>query len=445
MSFSTDKQTLDDLNIFDRHGADSIFNIYNRCATRGGAAVMEEMFRYPLSNTEAINRRSSIIAYFASNPIDFPFQHAHVDAVEGYLANTDERTKLVTEDNSLGKKLSNILTMDVTTMQIHKGITAMAELVKCMNKFIGTLQIKEADNYIPELKQIEALLLIPVFANLLETSAKINPAMMVKLDELLRFRNRETINKLLGYISQLDVYISTGRVARERKFSFAVALAKGQRIAEIAGFYHPLVEHAVPNSIRITPERNVIFLTGANMAGKSTLMKSLSISLYLAHMGFPIAAESMRFSVLDGLYTTINLPDNLGMGASHFYSEVLRVKKIATELRVKNLFVLFDELFRGTNVKDAAEATIAVAEAFAQKKHSIFILSTHIIEAGAELMKRCGNIRFVYMPTRMQANKPVYAYTLEEGITEDRHGMIIINNEKILEILESGKKEYNEY
>src|SRR4029077_21052459 len=110
-----------------------------------------------------------------------------------------------------------------------------------------------------------------------------------------------------------------------------------------------------------TPDSNVLFLTGANMAGKATVMKSLGIVLFLARMGFPVAASSMEFSVLDGIYTTINLPDNLGMGASHFYAEVLRVKKVAQELSTgKKLCVLFNELFRATNVKDAIEATIAI-------------------------------------------------------------------------------------
>jgi DNA mismatch repair protein MutS len=168
-------------------------------------------------------------------------------------------------------------------------------------------------------------------------------------------------------------------------------------------------------------------------------MKSLSVALYLAHMGFPVAAQKMEFSVLDGIYTTINLPDNLGMGASHFYAEVLRVKKMAQELsQGKNLFILFDELFRGTNVKDACEATIACTAGFAKKRNSIFVVSTHIIEAGEVLRERCDNINFVYLPTRMEGSRPVYTYTLEKGITADRHGMIIINNEGILEILKAG-------
>jgi len=157
------------------------------------------------------------------------------------------------------------------------------------------------------------------------------------------------------------------------------------------------------------------------------------------HAGFPVPARRMEFSVLDGIYTTINLPDNLGMGASHFYAEVLRVKKVAAALgQGRRLFVIFDELFRGTNVKDAYEATVALTSAFARRRDSFFVISTHIIEAGEVLTAEDAGIRPLYLPTRMKGNQPVYTYQLEEGITADRHGMIIINNEGIPEMLRRG-------
>ncbi len=180
----------------------------------------------------------------------------------------------------------------------------------------------------------------------------------------------------------------------------------------------------------------MVFLTGANMAGKSTFMKTFSIAVYLAHMGFPVPAKGMRFSIQNGMFTTINLADNLNLGLSHFYSEVSRVKKVAESVNQNDrLIVVFDELFRGTNVKDAYDATIAVADAFAGKRNCTFIISTHIIEAGEELKKLRDNIKFLYLPTVMEGNVPRYTYQVEEGITGDRHGMVIINNEKILEIL----------
>ncbi|HVK46586.1 MAG TPA: hypothetical protein VM488_02050, partial [Pseudobacter sp.] len=105
----------------------------------------------------------------------------------------------------------------------------------------------------------------------------------------------------------------------------------------------------------------------------------------------------------------------------------------------KALFVVFDELFRGTNVKDAHEGTVAITHAFAGKKNSLFLISSHIVEA-SDALKQKPNIGFHYLPTRMNGTVPEYTYTLEEGITDDRHGMIIIRNEGILETLKNGKK-----
>jgi DNA mismatch repair ATPase MutS len=268
---------------------------------------------------------------------------------------------------------------------------------------------------------------------------KLSQSQLSFYDALLRFRHREAIQLLLRRLYLLDACISVARVAKEKGFSFPRAISRQQLTLMLKGVFHPMVKGAIPNDISADGNSNIIFLTGANMAGKSTLMKSISLALYLAHMGFPVPAAEMVFSVLDGVYTTINLPDNLGMGASHFYSEVMRVKKMAQEIKGdKRLFVLFDELFRGTNVRDAYEGTIAITEGFALRKNAFFVLSTHITEAGAVLKEKCSNIQFIFMPTEMKGETPVYPYKLRTGITDDRHGMVILRNEGVLEILENG-------
>lgn len=440
MLFTTDKQTIEDLNIFGKHGSDSVYTIFNRCTTRGGAAILEDMFRYPLNDEIAINKRSGIIKYFSTAGIDFPFAIENFDAIEQYLGNTDERTKLSAQVNSVSKKLGDLIGVDAETSEIFKGIKAIIELLRSWNKLINALKLSADDFYLTEAIVIKELLAIPTFHPILnEVASKLSHTKMEECDLIFRFSHRRALQQLLSHTYYLDVYLSIARVASERNFAFANARARNLHHLRIEGIKHPQVENAVANSIDITSESNVIFLTGANMAGKSTFMKSLSICLFLAHMGFPVSARSMEFSVLDGIYTTINLPDDLGIGASHFYAEVLRVKKVANELaQDKSLFVVFDELFRGTNVKDAYDATIALTGAFATKRNSIFLISTHIIEAGVELKKQRANIRFVYLPTKMNGAKPVYTYTLKEGITDDRHGMIIIKNEGILDILEKG-------
>ena len=227
-------------------------------------------------------------------------------------------------------------------------------------------------------------------------------------------------------------------MAEEHSFVFAKAYPPGDNILKIEGLYHPLLDHPIPNSIAIDATHNVVFLTGANMAGKSTFMKSFGIVVYLAHMGFPVPVKAMEFSVQNGMCTTINLPDNMNLGYSHFYAEVQRLKKVAEQVgRTGNLVIVFDELFRGTNVKDAHEATVEVMKAFAEKRNCIFMISTHIIEAGNDLKKACDNIKYVYLPTVMKDGKPSYTYTITEGITDDRHGMMIVNNEHIIDILKS--------
>lgn len=442
MLFTTDQQTLDDLNIFGKHGSDSVYQIFNRTSTRGGAVILEEMFRYPLSDAQAINRRSGMIRHLAITKTVFPFSPADFDAIQPYLENTDERTKLSAQEHSVGQKLGNLIAVDAITGAIHSGITSLVALLKAMEGFITALDLPAYHPYAPDKEAIALLLaeadLKPVFS--LPAKTKLNKALFIEFDVLFRFRHRELIKKIMKYSYELDVYISVAKIATERNFVFPKALPKDQHLLRLNEVYHPQVKNAIANTIEVSPQGNVIFLTGANMAGKSTFMKSVTIALYLAHMGFPIAAAAMEFSVLDGIYTTINLPDDLGMGASHFYAEVLRAKKVANELISKNLFIVFDELFRGTNVKDACEATIAFTEAFAKKRNSMFVISTHIIEAGEVLKEKCDNINFVYLPTRMDGNLPVYTYKLEQGLTADRHGMIIINNEGILDILKHGLK-----
>jgi len=176
------------------------------------------------------------------------------------------------------------------------------------------------------------------------------------------------------------------------------------------------------------------------MAGKSSLLKSIGIAIYLSQLGFPVPAKSMRTSAFKGLITTINLADDIEQGHSHFYKEVLRVKHVAEKLnQSKDIFVIFDELFRGTNVKDAYDASLAIIAAFADVKTCFFVVSTHIVEVAHELSS-LENINFRYMETIFEDTNPVNSYKLKQGITEERLGMWIVKNERILEIIKNALK-----
>lgn len=438
MSFKVDKQTLNDLSIFTNGRTQSVYEIFNRTQTRGGGRLLEDMFRYPLSDAESIASRGDAIGYYIKSDAEFPFQATIFDAIEFYLSNTDTRSQLKSEDNTLERKMKKIVGSDTEFVWIHNGIMGCLELLNTLDDFLSKSASTDSKDIADSMANLKTLIANEKWQwyKSEKGQKKISYEKAVTYDRIFRFEEREKLQKMLYYIYTLDVYMAVAKVAKERNFVQAKVYPAEDNILKLRGVFHPFLKKAIGNNIDVDKDSNIIFLTGANMAGKSTFMKTFAISLFIAHVGFPVPAESMEFSVRNGMFTTINLPDNLSMGYSHFYAEVLRVKKVAQQVRqTPNLIIIFDELFRGTNVKDAYDATLAVTEAFAQIRNCTFMISTHIIEVGQELKERCQNVKCVYLPTEMDGSKPVYTYRLKEGVTNDRHGMIIINNEKIIEII----------
>lgn len=444
MGFIIDKQTLNDLCIFGKRGSGSVYNLFNGMHTKGGASLLEEWFLYPLDQAEQINKRSQMIRFFQEQQLAFPFQGELLDAVEFYLSNRDRRNRIATDDNELQRKVKEYIGANPEYKTLHKGLVACIRLIGSLRDLLQAIQCCGDKNpFLQECCEISGILDSEEWQWMKaeQEGKKMSYEKTVAYDEALRFGQPEKLLRILSFIYLLDVCMTVARTAVNRGFCTALAVDSEANVIDIRGLYHPGIENPVANDIHIDSEHNTVFLTGANMAGKSTFMKSLGIAVFLAHAGFPVPAKSMTFAVQNGLYTTINLPDNISLGYSHFYAEVLRVKRVAVQVvRYPRMFVIFDELFRGTNVQDAYEATVAVTRAFAGCRESTFVISTHIIEAGEALRQKVPGIRFVYLPTSMKAGKPEYTYRLTSGISNDRQGMVIINNEKILEILREGLK-----
>lgn len=433
MSFITDQQTLDDLNMTGKYRPDSIFSLFNRVHTTGAARLLQQLFASPLADAAAINQRSAIFSYFQDHPLDFPFTEGQLEAAEQHLGHTSNFTALI-KMRVLGSVVSDPA-YDNLKLSLQQTLTALTTGLHFLNQ-LGT-----ADHF-PFLQQLQAVKTL-----LLDKRLKALPhaqqLMQCSLWEIARCERilqqvfQESAGIFTNTFYELDVYLAVSAVAREKGLTAAIALPAEAHLLKAASLWHPAIDKAVDNAVMLNREQNLLFLTGANMAGKSTFMKSLGVNVYLAHMGFPVAARQMEFSVLDGICTSINVADNLQKGYSHFYAEVLRVKQVAIAVsNGKKLLVIFDELFKGTNVKDAFDATLAVTAAFAGYHSCLFVISTHITEVGTALQEKQLNMICAYMPTVMNGATPTYTYRLKEGITGDRHGMTILKNEKILEILQ---------
>jgi len=438
MSFIADKQTLDDLNLASRYKPDALIALFKPLHTTGGEKLLEYMFNHPMTDPVLINRRSGILHYFQQVEIQFPFERHHFDLLESYIDNGIDSSLLLTGISLMKMQLLGLTVRDERYAQLHSGVLNTIMILNGCRTLFEHFDAVPSNPYYEQVQLVKGILQHKDLEWLEEEKGTEHLSFFkfLRYDYVFRHTLRQELKIMMEALYHLDIYITVARVATQRNFTYAHALPKEGNILRAVGMYHPSLKNAVGNSVEMEDDSNLIFLTGANMAGKSTLMKALGCAVYLAHMGFPIAAKSMEFSVKDGIYSSINVPDNINLGYSHFYAEVLRVKRVAEEISSgKSMMVLFDELFKGTNVKDAYDATLAVTEAFAAYNNCFFIISTHIIEVGEALKGRCRNIRFHYLPTAMNGAVPQYTYLLERGITADRQGMVIIENEKILEIL----------
>lgn len=442
-SFIADGQTLEDLNLLGKYKPGSIFSLFNKVKTRGGERWLEDLFRHPLTHPAAINERSSLFEYFGKRELELPFSSELFEKAEGYLSTGTSSNSLVARVAVIRKKFTASFLRDEGYEKLAQGLLASIEVLKGVKLLFDSLDIpllREGKEILSD-KKLQAILNAPGASSNTTASASSLPLLrLAAIDALIRGRLYERMQRLLETIYQLDVFIAVSRVGRERGFTYAKALEEKEGpVFRASALCHPALDKAVANPFSLRGEKNLLFLTGANMAGKSTLMKSVGIAIYLSHMGFPVAAGKMEFSVMEGLYCSINVADNLVQGYSHYYAEVLRVKQVAQQVsNGKRLLVIFDELFKGTNVRDAYEATLACTRGFSRYRSCLFVVSTHIIEVAEEL-KPEEHILFSYMPTVMQGHIPRYPYTLTSGVTEDRQGMIIIENEGILEMLKSGK------
>jgi len=437
IAFDIDKQTLNDLEIFGSSDHQkSLFNLFNQTSTIEGSSTLKLIFKNPLTDINLISERKKLIEYLQKNNLDFNLDKESIDFIEFYLRQNNQPKKL----SPLFKFQKIVRDYLKPTRELYlkrRGVKEVLDLISYLENLFSQLRSKEDYNFLIKLNNlIVSLKNNKHFGNYLSREKfKLNSSKFIDFDFEIRLTELNKINELLTLLYELDAYFSVAKAAKKYNLSYPDINNDKEKRIEIKGLRHIFIEKAVSNNIVISTEKNVSFITGVNMAGKSTLLKSIAIAVYLAHLGFPVPAEQMSTSVFDGLITTINISDNLSEGYSHFYNEVRRVKDVAKKIdESKNMLVIFDELFRGTNVKDAHEASVSIINAFSKIKNCLFLVSTHIIEV-AEDLNHNNNIDFNFLETKMIDGKPTFSHKLKAGITADRMGLWIIKNEGILEIL----------
>lgn len=193
----------------------------------------------------------------------------------------------------------------------------------------------------------------------------------------------DAVVRVTGAIGDIDAALSVAAWRTERDDWTRPACAEAGSATTISAIRHPLIEDAVPNDVSLTPGRGML-ITGSNMSGKSTFLRTVGVTIVLAQTIQTCLAESYRAPIID-VQSCIGRSDDLVAGKSYYLVEVEQVvdRMRASEDRATHLFI-FDELFRGTNAVERIAAGEAVLRQVlstpgSSKPHSV-LAATHDAE-----------------------------------------------------------------
>lgn len=434
----TDKTSLNDLSIFNAEDDFSVFNILNFTRTSNGKEQLKKNIRTPLATKEAIDGVQQTVQLITRQLSQWPAQVSNgtIMVVERfYETSIDPIPAHVSSVGAMSYKLLHGPDYSL----VKYSITHCFDLIKGMQLIVKDFLHESTPSPLKKILLKSEKILASSNLKLVEQhqkAADLPIALQLQLGQFLRYHYKQNMLDLIGYYAQLDAWYGMAMAAKKLDLVFPEFIESTEPYIEAKGLYHILLSNAVPYDVVMNRETNFLFLTGANMAGKSTFIKAVGTAVFLAHVGMAVPALQMRLSVFDGLLSNINVIDNIVKGESYFFNEVQRIK--ATVSKINNgrkWLILIDELFKGTNVQDAMKCSTAVIEGLLKINNSLFILSTHLYEIG-EGLKVHPNLIFNYFETTVVDGQLSFSYQLRKGISNDRLGYLILQREGVVKMLE---------
>lgn len=432
-----DKVTYYDLTIFNPEEEYSLLQRINFCNTVGGREHLEYLLTHPHKQLSKILQTQQALQHIGSLLEQWP-----VSITNGTILMIEKFYGYPFDDipNSYSP-LPTLIYRLVNTADYRLVRYTVGHFVDFLKGMDQLQQLLWDDNGSPILQKL--LTDIRKWMNhqmihemIAAGNPKWLPQKMLQFGHFLQYHYKQEAEQLINLYHQLDAFYSMAKAVKHFNLHFPAMHDSSEPMIKATGLYHLLLKTPVAYDITLNPQANFLFLTGANMAGKSTFIKSMGCAVYLAHLGMGVPATSFELSMFDGLLSNIQVQDNIVKGESYFFNEVQRIKNTVLKITDgRKWLVLIDELFKGTNIQDAMHCSTAVIKGLVKIKSSLFILSTHLYEIGEEL-KQYPNISFRYFETTATNEQLQFSYQLKEGISNDRFGYLILKREKVVEMLE---------
>jgi ABC-type multidrug transport system fused ATPase/permease subunit len=473
-----------DLDIF---GKGSLFQYLNRSTTLQGAAQLANTLAYPLTTQEDILKRQASINELASK-IDFRQNFLATGMeLEEFKQDKQQLLDWVKETPFLyGKPLYKIVLKVlplVTAVLIVlsffvDGVSSFAIAAAALQWTFLSTQLKRVNafhQYVSRKKNIidkyarllhlfgkesfYSILLKDLAGQATHADRKVNElgTLLSAFDARLNFLTNIVVNSILMYdlqcvyrlekwkeenakdlntwhnvINETDVLCSFGTFAfNHADFKFPQINDEKKVIALALG--HPLIDarERIANDVSIGNNQSVLIITGANMAGKSTFLRTLGITMVLALNGAPVCAKEFSCPII-GMRSGMRTADSLQDHKSYFYAELDRLKTIMDELRSgKPLLILLDEILKGTNSTDKQAGSIALVKQLIAQ-NCLALIATHDLALGdleTEYPDKVKN--YCFEPT-IENDQLSFDYKLKPGLAQKMNATFLMKKMGII-------------
>ncbi len=236
-----------------------------------------------------------------------------------------------------------------------------------------------------------------------------------------------SITEWTDCVSRVDALVSMGTFRfNEPKATTAEVIEADEVVYNVRGLYHPFLgDKAVRNDFNIS-DGHYYIITGANMAGKSTFLRSIGVNYILAMNGMPVFADNLRVSVFN-LFSSMRTSDDLSRGISYFNAELLRLKQLLDNCRhATRTLIILDEILKGTNSLDKLNGSRLFLKAVAQLPVTE-IIATHDLELSK--MENEENGRFHNWCFEIELTDNItYTYKITPGVARNQNATFLLKN-----------------
>ena len=231
-------------------------------------------------------------------------------------------------------------------------------------------------------------------------------------------------------VSFFDAYNSLGNYGYNHSEFVFPEIVKAGSVIKAEHLGHPLLNKDKRVDSDLTIENEQFFIvTGANMAGKSTFLRTVSLHIVMANVGLPICAKSSQYSPVK-LITSMRTSDSLTDDSSYFFSELKRLKFIVDAIQKEPYFIILDEILKGTNSTDKAIGSRKFVEKLVAS-NATGIIATHDLSL-CEISKTLDDVKNYYFDAEIINDELHFDYTLKEGVCQNMNASFLLKKMEII-------------